>query len=201
MHNQERTGKDRSWWPIIVAAVIGAAATIVAGLLASRAGVLHITVSPDPTHTVFITPSPAPAVTATTPPGGSTGTSANGDLLGSYTFRLGQYTSAPLGATAPTQDQILANSGDIVWNTGAGGSPLQPGNGEQIANLPSGTALTYQICKADTVFSVSASPNPGTAFCIIETTGRMAGVTVVSTNLAQQPYYLILHVAVWENSS
>ena len=199
MHNQDQTGKDRSWWPTIVAALIGAAATIVVGLIASGAGVLHITVSPAPTHTVFITPSPA--VTATTRPSGATGTSANGDLLGSYTFRLGQYTSAPLGATAPTQAQILANSGDIVWNTGSGGSPLQPGSGEQFANLPSGTTPTYQACKADTVFSNTASPNPGTAFCIIETTGKMAGVTVASANLTQSPYYLNLHVAVWANSS
>jgi hypothetical protein len=198
MDNQKQQGKDRSWWPAIVAALIGAGATIAAGLLANGAGVLHVTVSPDPTHTVFITASPA--VTATTRPRASTGTATDGDLLGSYTFRLGQYTSAPLGATAPTQAQILANSGDIGWNTGAGGSPLQPGNGEQFANLPSGTTPTYQSCKADTVFSNSASPNVGTAFCVIETTGRIAGVTVVSTNMTQTPWYLNLHVTVWVNT-
>jgi hypothetical protein len=185
--------------PLWISAITGLLAVLFgAGFLVG-----HTTGSPNPRPTVTITVPSTVKPDSTSPSTSPTGVqaSANGHLLGSYTFRLGQYTSAPLGATAPTQAQILANSGDIVWNTGAGGAPLQPGTGEQIANLSNGSTPTYHACKTDTVFSVSASPNQGTAFCIIETTGRMAGVIVVSTNLSQQPYYLILHVAVWTNSS
>jgi hypothetical protein len=67
-------------------------------------------------------------------------------------------------------------------------------------SLPNGATPTYQACKTDTLTSDEESNNAGTAYCLIETTGEMAGVTVVSANLAQTPWYLVLHVMVWENA-
>jgi hypothetical protein len=143
-------------------------------------------------------PSVSPGVSTTS---GAATTPANGTLLGSYTFTLPQYGSAPLGAAAPDQAQILSATGrDVIWNTGAGGAPLQTGGGDQMLSLPSGATPTYQACKTDTLTSDEESNNAGTAYCLIETTGEMAGVTVVSANLAQTPWYLVLHVMVWENA-
>jgi hypothetical protein len=62
---RKKRRKDRSWWPIIAAAIIGAIATIFAGLIANGAGALHISVAPAPTPTVTITPSSAPTATVT----------------------------------------------------------------------------------------------------------------------------------------
>jgi hypothetical protein len=143
-------------------------------------------------------PSASPGVSTTS---GAATTPGNGTLLGSYTFTLPQYGSAPLGAAAPDQAQILSGTGrDVIWNTGAGGAPLQTGGGDQMLSLPSGATPTYQACKTDTLTSDEESNNAGTAYCIIETTGEMAGVTVASANLSQSPWYLVLHVMVWENS-
>jgi hypothetical protein len=55
--------KDRRWWPVIAAAIIGAIATVVAALIANGAGALHLFVAPVSTPTVTITPPPAPTVT------------------------------------------------------------------------------------------------------------------------------------------
>src|ERR1700683_1402591 len=65
VHDQKRSGKDRSWLPVIAAAAIGAVATIVAALVANGTGALSIAVAPVPTRTVTVTPAPAPVVTVT----------------------------------------------------------------------------------------------------------------------------------------
>jgi len=151
-----------------------------------------------PTSSPTAAPSASPGVSTTS---AAATTPANGTLLGSYTFTLPQYGSAPLGPAAPDQAQILGGTGrDVIWNTGAGGAPLQTGGGDQMLSLPTGATPTYQACKTDTLTSDEESNNAGTAYCIIETTGEMAGVTVVSANLAQTPWYLVLHVMVWENA-
>jgi hypothetical protein len=148
---------------------------------------------------------PASSAAVSTPPsgGGATGTTApNGTVLGSYTFTLGQYRSASLGPMPPTQAQILSGSGqDVIWNTGAGGAPLQTGGGDTMLYLPSGATPTYQACKADTKTTDEESYNAGTAYCLIEATGGMAGVTVTSASVSQSPWYLDLHVTIWEYSS
>lgn len=148
-------------------------------------------------------PASSAAVSAPPSGGGATVTTApNGTVLGSYPFTLPQYGSAPLGPTAPTQAQILSRTGqDIIWNTGAGGSPLQTGGGDTMLYLPSGATPTYQACKADAKTTDEESYNAGTAYCLIEATGRMAGVTVTSASVSQSPWYLDLHVTIWEYSS
>jgi len=189
---------------------IGALATLVVALTGAGffAGRATTQATPQPTKTVTntVTVTATPVTGPSGPPtseasSGSTPTSANGTVLGSYTFTLPQYDSAPLGTTAPDQAQILSGTGqDVIWNTGAGGSPLQTGGGDKMLNLPSGSTPTYQACTTDTLSSGESSPNAGTAFCLIEATGKMAGVTIASANNSQSPYFLVLHVVIWENS-
>jgi hypothetical protein len=195
---------------------ISALASLLVALTGAGFFVGRVTATPQPEAqpteiiTKIVTVTATPVVTATASPSGSatpaptSGASVaagNGVLLGSYRFTLPQNGSAPLGPTAPTQAQILSGTGkDVVWNTDLGGSPLSAGGGDQILSLPNGATPTYQACKADTLTSANESYNAGTAYCIIEATGKMAGVTVETANVAQSPYYLVLRVMVWENS-
>ena len=131
----------------------------------------------------------------------ATATGSDGDVMGSYTFSLTAGGTAPLGPTAPTQAQLLqgrAGSGGDVGVNSIGA--LYAGNGETIVSLPDGTTPTYQACKTGTLFANSARSNAGTAFCIIETSGKIAGVVVDSVNTSQNPSYINLRVTVWENS-
>src|ERR1700733_10068495 len=154
---------------------IGALATLIVALTGAGffAGRATSQATPQPTKTVrstvTVTATPVAAASAASTPGassGSTATSANGTVLGSYTFTLPQYDSAPLGTTAPDQAQILSGTGqDVVWNTGAGGSPLETGGGDKMLNLPSGSTPTYQACTTDTLSSGEVvNPNAGNAF-------------------------------------
>lgn len=188
---------------------IGALATLLVALtgVGFFAGRVTTQATPQPTvtSTVTVTAAPVTGASGSQSPGassGATATSANGAVLGSYTFTLPQYDSAPLGTTAPDQAQILSGTGqDVIWNTGAGSSPLETGGGDKLLNLPSGSTPTYQACSTDTLSSGEVvNPNAGNAFCLIEATGKMAGVTITSANNSQSPYYLVLHVVIWENS-
>ena len=186
---------------------IGALATLIIALTGAGFFAGRVSATPQQantvrsTVTVTATPPASPIDPPTTGSSPGAGTTANGTLLGSYTFTLPQYGTAPLGTTAPDQAQILSGTGqDVKWNTGAGGAPLQTGGGDQMLSLPSGSTPTYQACKADILTSVEESYNAGTAYCIIEATGKMAGVTVASANTSQSPWSLVLHVIIWENS-
>jgi hypothetical protein len=171
------------------------------------AGRVTVTASSPPpkviTKTVTITAS-APATAASSPSGTPTASpaaSSDGELLGSYTITLPRDGSATLGPTKPTAQQILASSGgDIIWDYEDGGAPLSTGSGDQMVGLANGTTPTYQACKNSTLATNSESSNPGTAFCIIETTGRMAGITVKSVDIGVNPVNIVLNVLVWSNS-
>jgi hypothetical protein len=126
--------------------------------------------------------------------------SRNGAQFGTYSLKLPSGYYAVLGATAPTQSQLIsATEGDIVWRSDLGGSPLVPGRGERIVTLPNGATPSYQACADGILLTGSASYVTGTAFCVIETTGKMAGVTVTSSSLTQ-PSYIVLQVTVWQNT-
>lgn len=158
-----------------------------------------VTATP-PAPSTSITTSPTAASSPSASPAGSAA-SADGQLLGSYTVTLPRDGSAPLGSTAPTQAQILAGANyDIVWNYELGGAPLGVGTGDQILGLPSGSTPTYQACKADTLATNTETNNPGTAFCIIETSGMMAGVVVKSVDIDVNPENIVVDVQVWNNS-
>lgn len=172
-----------------------------AGFFAGRATATSSTLQPKViTKTVTVTPS-APTSSPGGTPAASPAASSDGVLLGSYTITLPRDGSAPLGPTAPTSAQILAGSGDdIVWEYEDGGAPLGTGAGDQIVSLPNGSTPTYQACKNNTLATNSESSNPGTTFCIIETAGRMAGVSVKSVDIGINPVNIVLSVLVWSNS-
>jgi hypothetical protein len=192
--------------PAWISAISGLLAVLfAAGFFVGRSNGPQAASSPTvrPVKTVYVTVTPtvlsSPDVPSGTVPAASAST-VGGTLLGKYTFRLPRDGSAPLAATAPTQAQIIAGGGDVVWQTELGGVPLNAGSGDQIASLPNGTTPTYSACKADTLMTNSVSSNPGTSFCIIEGTGKMAGVYVQAMNLQQQPYYITLMATVWSNT-
>jgi hypothetical protein len=124
-------------------------------------------------------------------------TAANGTLLGSYTFNLPEGYSAPLGPTAPTQSQIASGATpDIVWNGG-----LEAGTGDRLISVPIGTQTTYNLCAGDTDFEFQAEPSQGTVFCLVESTGRIVGVTIASvTALPVSSGYAVMNVQVWQDS-
>lgn len=164
---------------------------------------------PQPTVTVTATAPAASAQAVTSPTGApspaasptDSAVSADGQLLGSYAVTLPRDGTAPLGPAAPTQAQILAGTDyDIVWNYEDGGAPVGAGSGEQILGLPNGSTPTYQACKTDTLATNTESSNPGTAFCIIETSGRMAGVVVKSVDIGVNPVNIVVSVQVWNNA-
>lgn len=198
---QKKTGLARlaelgPAWISALAALLAALAA--AGFFAGR-----VSASPTPTAqpTVFVTttvtPSPASQADSTGGPSTSSpsvgNTAGNGTELGAYTFRLTNGYAAPLGASAPTQAQITQSgtSYDVYFN-----GEITAGSNERIISLASGSTPTYSACTTGTVFEQSPPANQGTAFCIIETSGRVAGVTVAS--VGNSPYYLVLKVTTWQ---
>jgi hypothetical protein len=134
-----------------------------------------VTVSP-------ATASPAPLSTV-----------GNGTQLGTYTITLTNGYSAALGPSAPTQAEIAANgSCDVQYN-----GEIYSCNSEKIISLPSGSTPTYSACTTGTLFETSPSLAQGTAFCIIETSGRVAGVTVAAVG-SSPSNYVNLNVTVWK---
>jgi hypothetical protein len=198
-----RFAGSRAAWIASVAALVAALAGAGCSGATSKSAV-------QPTSTIA-TSAPAASATTISPvasaappstPAAATGP-ANGTLLGSYSFTLPRDGAAPIGTTAPTQAEILAGGPgpDIVWETDDGGSPLGTPGQDKIVSLPNGTTPTYAACKADTLVTNSETNSQGTAFCLIETTGDMAGITVQSVNLSQQPYDIVLQVTLWTNSA
>lgn len=68
MSEKEESAKKRGWWPVIVAAVIGAVATLGAALIANGAGAIDIVTGSGAAPTVTITPEAAPTITVTASP-------------------------------------------------------------------------------------------------------------------------------------
>lgn len=120
---------------------------------------------------------------------------ADGTQLGAYQFNLPGGYYVPLGPTAPKQSQFtIYTSDDLGWDDSAF---LITTGGDKLLSLPTGSTPTYQACANATSFIESASDNPGTAVCVVESTGRIAGVTVVS---AVPNQYLVIKVVIWQNS-
>jgi hypothetical protein len=111
---------------------------------------------------------------------------------------VADYT-APLGATKPTLAMMAqygsGSSYDVEFSNEF--DALFPASGEQMLKLPSGSTPTYATCTANTLVVEDEPANPGTAFCIKETSGLMAGVTVVTTGAS--PNSVTLKVILWKN--
>jgi hypothetical protein len=99
----------------------------------------------------------------------------------------------------PTPSQLTpGGGGDVTWEFNLGGSPVYPGTGDRFVSLTNGTTPTFQTCTTDTLFTLTEPNTPGTAFCVIEPTGKMVGVTIMSLN-SKPPEYIDLNVTVWSN--
>ena len=143
-----------------------------------------------PAASPVTSPAISPSATSSPAPASTVG---NGTLEGAYSFQLTEPYSAPLGATAPTQAQIAAGAAcDIYYN-----GEITSCNSEKIVSLPNGSTPSYSACTASTLFVDSASANQGTAFCIIETSGRVAGISVAAAGNTPS-YYVTLKVSVWQ---
>jgi hypothetical protein len=153
------------------------------------------TVAAAPASTAASAPAAASASAVTPVPSGPGATTGDGTLLGTYSFQLTNGYGAPLGLAAPAQPQMVAvNSGgayDLMYNGGLGA-----GSGEKMVNLPNGATPTYSACSTGTAFISGATPDQGTAFCIIETNGQMAGVVV--SGLGTSPATASFKVTVWK---
>ena len=175
MHDQRRSGNDRSWWPVIAAAVIGAIATIVAGFIANGTGALHIAVAPVPTRTVIVTPVPAPTVTVTK-------SSVSSDAIGPASCSSGQNckvwnlivqlgsNGSSVGVNFDTGLVSQQGSGDLDFETSNIGIPelVQDLAASYSINVTPQTAGKQQ-CQSATTSAPDANPitnfHTGLVFC------------------------------------
>jgi len=161
----------------------GASATASAAAPATPTNVSP-TASPETSSPVTSSPgttSPAPVSTA-----------ANGTQLGAYAFDLTNGYSAPLGATAPTQSEMASGgSCDVQYN-----GDVYSCNDEKMISLPPGSAPSYSACTTGTIFVSDVAATQGSVFCIIESNGSVAGITVASAGTSPS-YYVDLKVTVW----
>jgi hypothetical protein len=133
----------------------------------------------------------SPATTSPTP--ADTDTAGNGTQVGAYTFNLTNGYSAPLGPTAPTQSEIASGgSCDVNYN-----GEIYSCNQEKIVSLPNGSTPSYSACTTGTIFVDDVSPTTGNVFCIIETSGQMAGVAVTAAGSSPNNY-VTFKVTVWK---
>jgi hypothetical protein len=190
-------GRHGPNWIIAVGTLLAAVAA--AGFI-GHATAAPTTAAPQPTVTVTATVT-APGSGAGGP-SASTSTPPIGTLVGQYSFHLPGPHGAPLGATAPTQQQIVASApADVVYRADLGGAPVVVGPGDQMFQLTNGTTPTYDACTKSTNVT-NGVPNvvPGTVFCVVESTGLVAGVKVTSTHQVNDgaPWSLELTVWVWQ---
>jgi hypothetical protein len=175
--------------------VAGCGSHHAAGPSSTPTVVVTKTVAAAPASAAASAPASAAGGSATPVPSGPGATTGDGAPLGTYSFQLTNGYGAPLGPAAPTQPQMVAvNSGgafDIMYNGDIGA-----GSDEKMVNLPNGATPTYSACTTGTAFIEGATPDKGTAFCIIETNGQMAGVVV--SGLASSPATASFKVTVWK---
>jgi hypothetical protein len=179
-------------WIGAIAALISALTT--AGFFAGRVTAPAASGPPKPT----ITPTaPSTSVSTGSDSSGQGSTSPNGTQLGSYSIELPMDLGVLIGPMKPTQSQFSKSGvGDIEQDY----YDVSALNGDKMLSLAGGTTPTYRMCTADTLYENQTSGiTPGTAFCLVETAGRMAGVTVSSVS-STQPFYIVLNVTIWQNS-
>lgn len=164
---RKKRNKDQSWWPIIAAAIIGAIATIFAGLIANGAGALHISVSSAATPTVTITPTPAPTVTVTASSNGSGETSPASCLPGqnckisNLTVPIGRGNSTAINLE---QGQVMLDSiGDLNFQAASDGTPELTGYYANAYSLDV-TAQNASKQQCQNAANTAPDPNPITNF-------------------------------------
>ncbi len=162
---------------------------------ATPAVVVTKTVAAAPASAPSSAPASAASGSATPAPSGPAATTGDGTQLAAYSFQLTDGYGAPLGPAAPTQSQMVSvNSGgsyDISYN-----GNIAAGSDEKMISLPNGATPTYSSCTTGTAFIQGATPDKGTAFCIIETNGQVAGVVISGLN--SSPSTASFEVTVWK---
>jgi hypothetical protein len=214
MRNGQPPGNDRSWWPTLAAAVIGAAATILVGFVANKAGAVHITFAPVPTHTVTITPPPAPTVTVAAPsntvPSNSSGETGSTTCLPGQNCKISNL-SAPMGTSSggPTGINLsqgavaLNNSGDLRFQAADDGAPELISD-EATAYSEDVTAQNASRRQCQSATTTAPDPNPitnfhtGLLFCVA-TSGGIA--LVEQTQPLGSSKTLYLQDTYWPNTT
>jgi hypothetical protein len=196
---KDRRGRLAELGPAWITAI----ASLIVALTGAGFFVGRASVTSNPPVSPTATPKTAPVASSggsgtSAPPASPSDTASQttaGVQLGTYSFGLTNGYDAPLGPTAPKQSQIMpANVGgsyDIGFN-----SSVYAGSNEKMIGLPQGSTPTYSACSTGTVFETAASPlAQGTSFCIEETSGDIAGVTI--TSVGGSPLYTAFKVILW----
>jgi hypothetical protein len=200
--------RDRSWWPVIAAAIIGAAATIVAGLIANGAGALRISVTPAHTATVTITapPPPAPTVTVTVSSGGSSDANCRPGQ-NCKVYNLSVPLPASDGENGIDMDMghvLLGNVADMEFQTDSNdGVPELIGRDAQAYSID---VTSQNASKEQCQTAVNSDPdaNPitdfhaGLLFCVY--TGNSGIALVRQTKPLDSSNILDLQETYWPNS-
>ncbi|MEV5753705.1 hypothetical protein AB0L00_38295 [Actinoallomurus sp. NPDC052308] len=153
---------------------------------------------PQPTVTVTETEAAGRVGAPQHPDGSDAPSMANGAQLGTYDFTMPAGVGAPLGPKAPGQDQLVqGGTGDFY--EGGEGQGFGASSGNRLFQLADGSTPTYQACRATNRLAGQVKSTPGTAFCI-SATGRMIGLRVLEAS-STQPFWVKLHVTVWQNTS
>ena len=208
-HNPKPPDKDRSWWPVIAAAIIGAIATILAGLIANGAGALHLSVSPVSTPTVTITPPPAPTVTVTAPSSGSSETGSATCLPGqnckvtNLKAPMGPASNEPTGINL-SQGVVGLNNpyGDIQFYAASDGAPELAGYNDTYSIDVTAQNASRQQCMSAT--DTAPDPNPITDFHpgLLVCVAIQGGIALVEqTKPLGSSNTLYLQETYWPNSS
>jgi hypothetical protein len=211
MHNQEHSNKDRSWLPIIAAAIIGAVATIIGGVIANGTGALHITIAPVPAKTVTITPEPAPAATVTESSGSSGGIGSIDCLSGqdcrtwNLTVPMGNFTlNSETGIIFDLGQVLLDNSeGDMDFGSNSSGIP-ELSQVDAAAFSTDITAQNASKARCQTVTTSAPDANPivdfhvGLLFCVLPS-GNSGIALVEETKPLGSSNILYLKEIYWPN--
>lgn len=177
MHNQERPSqerprKDRSWWPIIAAAVIGAIATIVGAFVANRTGALYITGAPVPSPTVTVTVSSRGGSAApTTGPGAFLYSEVNVNVPdeGNLNYK-----------SSPGNQVLFTNWGTLGY--------IAAGSNVKLAVLSSAVPAAnaaYQACEKDTSYKQQIMLNSfpvGSTLCAFTPNNQVIWIRFLSAN-------------------
>jgi len=164
---RKKKNKNQSWWPIIAAAIIGAIATIFAGLIANGTGALHISVSSEATPTVTVTPPPAPTVTVTASSSGS-GAASPASCLSGQNCKVSNLTVSMESGGVSTainleQGQVKLNdTGDLNFKAASDGTPELTGYYATYSLDVTTQNASRQQCQTAT--NTAPDPNPITNF-------------------------------------
>jgi hypothetical protein len=202
------TSSDKSWWSTIIAAVIGAAATIVAALAASATGAVHISISDSSPVSVAATSKPVPTVTVTVPsPGGSVTPIGAGGPPPSLVRNL----SAPLSNLGQTGIELdkgqvfLGGTGNISYEAdGSTGNPeISLDQALAWSTDVDSQNASRQQCATATTEDPDANHitniHKGLLFCVQVTDNAFALVEVTQNLAGQKTLHLV--DTYWEDPS